>query len=179
MKRKRTKGKWISGKKPNVRLGYTVPMTSAALVADYLVLKARNEGWQLTNKRLQKLLYYIQAWSLALNGQPVFRDTIEAWIHGPAIRSVYEEYKSFVANPITTIKDEKIAEKIDKTFITIIDRVCKSYSIYDTATLEFMTHSESPWQDARRGLEVNQSSTNEITLDSMRNYYSARLKEVE
>jgi len=156
-------------------------MTTAAQVADYLILKSPKtlkDGYPVTNKRLQKLLYYIQAWHLAIEKEPIFSDKIEAWIHGPAIREIYETYKSFVANPIEKKVDPKITEKIGEDNIKFIDRILNAYSKYDTATLEFMTHEEEPWQIARKGLEVNQSSSNEITQESMKNYYTARLKAV-
>ena len=150
-------------------------MTTAAQIADYLISKSIQEGTSITNKRLQKLLYYIQAWHLALNGEPIFEDKIEAWIHGPAIRSIYEQYKVFVANPIDKISNPKVAEELGADTVKFIDRIVRAYSKYDTATLEYMTHAEDPWQTARKGLEANQSSSNEITQDSMKAYYANRL----
>lgn len=152
---------------------YTFTMTTAANVTSYLVKKCIDEGNPLTNKRLQKLLYYIQAWHLAINSEPIFDDKIEAWIHGPAIRSIYETYKSFVANPINSVLN--IGEKLEDKTILFIDKIVKAYSAYDTATLEYMTHAEAPWQNARKGLESNESSNNEITQESMRTYYAKRL----
>ena len=154
-------------------------MTTAAKVTDYLISKSVKEASPITNKRLQKLLYYIQAWHLAINGKPLFEDKIEAWIHGPAIRSVYEEYKSFVANPIDKISNVKIAEELGSVTTNFIDRIVKAYSKYDTPTLEYMTHAEDPWQIARKGLEANEGSNNEITQDSMRVYYSDRLTTIK
>lgn len=148
-------------------------MTTASIITSYLINKGIKEGNPLTNKRLQKLLYYIQAWHLAINNKPIFEDKIEAWIHGPAIRIIYEKYKTFVASPINVISDSK--EKLEEDVIGFIDRIVKAYSAYDTATLEYMTHAEEPWQVARKGLESNESSNNEITQESMRVYYASRL----
>ncbi|MEI7810327.1 MAG: type II toxin-antitoxin system antitoxin SocA domain-containing protein [bacterium] len=153
-------------------------MTTASKIADYLLIKSKKEGVPITNKRLQKLLYYIQAWHLAINKKPIFEDRIEAWIHGPAIRSIYEEYKSFVASPIVKEVDPKISDDLGVTNINFIDRIVKAYSIYDTATLEYMTHAEEPWKIARQGIEANESSSNEITQDSMKIYYSNRLANI-
>lgn len=150
-------------------------MTTADKVTDYLISKSIKEGNPLTNKRLQKLLYYVQAWHLAINKTPLFADKIEAWIHGPAIRSVYEKYKGFVASPINVVPNVEVAKELGDTTTKFIDRIVSAYSKYDTATLEYMTHAESPWQVARKGLEANESSNNEITQDSMLAYYSERL----
>lgn len=150
-------------------------MTTAAKITDYLIDKGIKEGDPVTNKRLQKLLYYIQAWHLVFNKEPLFEDKIEAWIHGPAIRSVYEEYKSYIANPIDRVSNANIAQELGSDVTGFVDRIVKAYSKYDTATLEYMTHAEDPWQKARKGLEVNASSNNEITHESMREYYAERL----
>ncbi|MFA6601928.1 MAG: type II toxin-antitoxin system antitoxin SocA domain-containing protein [Candidatus Paceibacterota bacterium] len=150
-------------------------MTTAAKITDYLIDKSLKEGNPVTNKRLQKLLYYIQAWHLAINKEPLFNDKIEAWIHGPAIRSVYETYKSYIAKPIDKVHNPNIAQELGIGTTRFIDRIVNAYSKYDTATLEYMTHAEDPWQKARKGLEINESSNNEITQESMRDYYSERL----
>jgi len=150
-------------------------MTTADKIADYLISKSIKEGKPLTNKRLQKLLYYIQAWHLAIKKEPIFRDKIEAWIHGPAIRSIYEKYKTYVANPINQEPNARITDELDSSVIDFVDRIVQAYDPYDTATLEYMTHAESPWQIARKGLEINESSSNEITTESMMTYYSNRL----
>jgi uncharacterized phage-associated protein len=152
---------------------YNQSMTTAARVTDYLIYKA------LTNKRLQKLLYYIQAWHLAINNNPLFNDKIEAWIHGPAIRSIYEEYKSYVANPIDKTPNKDVVQELGIEVTEFIDRILSAYSKYDTATLEYMTHAEDPWQKARQGLEANQSSNNEITHESMQAYFAGKLAEIK
>ena len=33
----------------------------------------------ISNLKLQKLLYFAQAWSIMKKGKPLFRDRIEAW----------------------------------------------------------------------------------------------------
>ncbi len=154
-------------------------MTTAAKIADYLICKSVKDKKSITNKRLQKLLYYVQAWHLAINKKPLFDDKIEAWIHGPAIRSVYEEYKSYVANPIDKVLNVNIATELGIGTVKFVDRIVEAYSKYDTATLEFMTHAESPWQEARNGLEINESSNNEISQASMLSYYTDRLGKIK
>src|SRR3989344_5357496 len=73
----------------------------AKQIAEYFVWKSQQENKPVTNKKLQKLLYYAQAWNLTLNKGKLFQQNIEAWVHGPAVRDVYLEYKSFGFEPIT------------------------------------------------------------------------------
>jgi uncharacterized phage-associated protein len=144
----------------------------ALLVADYLLFKGKQEGKEISNKKLQKLLYYTQAWSLGLKGKPIFEDKIEAWVHGPAIKDVYLEYQKFGANPIEKEISEEVINRIPAEDRAVIDDVWSVYSKYDANYLEYLTHSEKPWQDARAGLEPHLSSENEITAESMQKFYS-------
>lgn len=144
--------------------------TTALKVAKYFIWKSQQEGKAITNKKLQKLLYYAQAWNLVIKGQPLFNDKIEAWIHGPAIWNVYQEYKKYGFSPIT--------EEIKKTDIKkvpsqdVLEDVWMIYGQkYDADFLEQLTHNEKPWQDAREKIESEGKINPEIDLVDMRDYY--------
>ena len=147
----------------------------ALLIAEYLLWKAQQEGVQITNKKMQKLLYYVQAWSAAINNKPMFNDKIEAWIHGPAIKSVYLAFQEFGANPIVKEINSARIESISAESRLLIDKVWNVYKKYDGDYLEMLTHNEDPWQQARGKVEPHMRSESEITLDSMRKFYAAKL----
>ena len=151
----------------------SLPITE---VVEYFLWKAKTEKKPLTNKKLQKLLYYAQAWSLVLRKQKLFEDKIEAWVHGPAVRSVYLKYKKFGFAPITKEVDQSTLKKIPNSVIGFLDQVWKVYGKYDAGYLEYLTHSEDPWQKAREGIEAHVGSENEIPLTLMHDYYSSKLK---
>jgi uncharacterized phage-associated protein len=153
----------------------TTNLPTALNVADYLLLKGKTEGVQISNKKLQKLLYYTQAWSAALNDEKVFQDRIEAWIHGPAIKEVYLAFQQYGAQPITKEINEDMIKNVSSDARKLIDKVWEVYSTFDANYLEHLTHSETPWQDARKDLEPHTSSANEITFESMRTYYKTLL----
>ena len=71
-------------------------------VADTLILLSRERGIEITNLKLQKLLYYAQAWNLVFTGEPLFEADIEAWVHGPVVPSIFRRFKIFRWSPITT-----------------------------------------------------------------------------
>jgi len=144
----------------------------AVNVAEYFLFKSNVEDTEVTNKKLQKLLYYSQAWNLAINNEKMFKDRIEAWVHGPAIREVYIKYKSFGSEPIKIDIDETTVKDISVERKKVLDEVWSVYGKFDGAYLERLSHSEGPWQEARRGLEAHEGSQNEITTDSMKNFYS-------
>lgn len=150
----------------------------ARKIAEYFIWKSQQENKPVTNKKLQKLLYYAQAWNLTLNSGKLFKQNIEAWVHGPAVREVYLEYKEFGFEPITKTIDAK-SFSFPEEQQEIMDQVWKVYGKFDANYLELLSHSEKPWIDARAGLEPDEGSTNIIDPDSIVNFYSARLKEAE
>jgi uncharacterized phage-associated protein len=152
-------------------------IVKAIEVGRYFIHLANEEKKPITNKKLQKLVYYAQAWSLVLNDKKLFREPIEAWVHGPAVRSLYVQYKDFGFNPIDEkITTENISGISDKTK-ELLDEIWRVYGKLDARYLEVLTHSESPWRDARAGLQSHENSENEITPKSMKSFYSAKLEE--
>lgn len=149
---------------------------SSDLVSDYFIWKANKENKPITNKKLQKLVYYSQAWSLVFSDKPLFNDKIEAWVHGPAVRSLYNKYKKFGFEPIKKEVGDGDIKKIDGTTREFLDEVWKVYGKHDALYLEFLTHNEKPWQEAREGLSLCESSNNEISLQTMKEYYAGLLE---
>lgn len=146
-------------------------MCEAKDVADYLLVAARQRGELLTNLKLQKLLYYAQAWFLVIHKKPLFEDDFQAWVHGPVLPAQYGRFKRFKWNPITLkdIEEPKLPAKVSKHLGAILD-------VFGTETaiaLECMTHAEAPWRDARKGLAPNEASNEVIPKESMRVFYQA------
>ena len=69
-------------------------------IADYFIGLSNETGSLITNLKLQKLVYYAQAWSLALNNEELFADDFQAWVHGPVLVSLYDRYRTNKRNPI-------------------------------------------------------------------------------
>jgi uncharacterized phage-associated protein len=148
---------------------------TATEVAHFILSKADpTKGDSITPLKLQKLVYYSQAWHFTLFGEPLFDDAVEAWAHGPVIRAVWDEYKGFASRnqpiDLSKVKMSDVHIKSKKT-ARLLNDVIRIYAEHTGAYLERLTHNESPWKDAREGLTSYQSSTNEITLQSMRKYY--------
>lgn len=61
-------------------------------VANYVISKLDEAGGGLNLLKLQKLMFYIQAWHLALKGEPMFLGKFQAWVHGPVNRSLYDRF---------------------------------------------------------------------------------------
>ena len=146
---------------------------SAQQVANSLLAFGNSYGDTLTNLKLQKLLYYTQAWYLAFNDDPLFDEDFEAWIRGPVMPSVWRKFKEFKHRPIVDVdvNDRAKGEHIN-AHITEIFRVYGSMSGFD---LERLTHTEAPWKDARAGISHDKPSRTPISKDAMKRFYWAKL----
>ena len=136
---------------------------SALTVAEYFIDKANKEKETITNKKLQKLLYYAQVWSLVVNGEKLFSERIEAWIHGPAIPAVYRRFKVFEFNPIQ-MDTTKVSFSFSKKQVELLESIWAIYGKYNAEYLEALSHSELPWQEARKDTSASESSNNKINL---------------
>lgn len=140
-------------------------------IADTIVALSRERGGDITNLKLQKLLYYAQAWHLAFSAKPLFLDAIEAWVHGPVVPSVFRRFREYRWRPI----DCAFEPCDDNSVVKHIASVLNAYGKFDASQLERLTHSEEPWINARRGLAPDISSCNVISHHAMRQYYAQRL----
>lgn len=127
---------------------------------------------EISAMKLQKLVYYSQAWSLVWDEEELFSADFEAWANGPVLRSLYSEHHGlFKVNSDTFTKGNK--ENLNEDQVETIDKVLEFYGDKTAQWLSNLTHKESPWKDARGELEPMDSSTEVITKGAMEEYYAA------
>lgn len=127
--------------------GNNMATKSAKDVAKVLLkLSEPDSGDVLTNLKIQKLLYYVQGFHLALKERPLFKEDILRWQHGPVVREVYDEYRSNGANVICIPEDFEPSMFIGSE-IELITEVNKVYGQFSGWKLRDMTHNEKPWKD--------------------------------
>jgi Uncharacterized phage-associated protein len=87
-----------------------------------IILKLSNPdvGDIISNLKLQKLLYYVQGFALAMYDKPLFDEDIEAWMYGPVVPCVYQEYKEFGSGAIEFDSDFEIPKTITEEDISLI-----------------------------------------------------------
>lgn len=147
--------------------GGVFEMTGVFDVAKYILKK---QGKTSTVK-LQKLVYYAQAWSLVWDEKPLFRNKIEAWANGPVIPTLFRAHKGKFKVSNKDFPFGKIS-RLKKREIETIDSVLKHYGDKSAQWLVDLTHLEDPWKEARKGCKIGERCTNEITHASMMDYYS-------
>ncbi|PEC62931.1 Panacea domain-containing protein [Bacillus toyonensis] len=140
-------------------------------VAKYLINQSR-PGTQenITNLKLQKLLYYAQGFYLAIKEKALFEEDIEAWVHGPVVPEVYSEFKEYTYNDINGTYDEKEIV-LTKEEIDLLDNMWNIFQSYSGKVLEEMTHNEEPWINARNGLGVLDYSNHVIEKTIIQQYF--------
>ena len=120
---------------------------------DYLREIEDEDTDYISNLKLQKLLYYAQGSYLSIYDKPLFKESIEAWRHGPVVDSVYQKYKKFGSSGI----DEFDKSDIDKETESLLKEVYKIFGKYSAWGLREMTHQEDPWKET----DINQVISNE------------------
>lgn len=153
-------------------------------VSRYVIDYSNQKEYGISNLKLQKILYFIQAFFLISkeDGTPCFKEKIEAWDFGPVVPEVYREYKQYGSADIPTMRyyiefDEEniwnskrkiygthvIAKEDEKLINAVVDKFSK-YSATDLVTL---THNQAPWENA-----YVPHKNNEITNEAIKEYFS-------
>ncbi|MCC4909098.1 Panacea domain-containing protein [Microbacterium sp. cx-59] len=132
-------------------------------VAGYVKRAANVDHWD--SMKLQKLVYYVQAWHLAWTGRPAFEGPFEAWPNGPVNREVYRVNRYVHAFPENDLPDE---------LREIVDSVVEHYGSRDYRELVELTHLDEPWLEAREGLEPNDESQTQLRPGTMLDFYVSK-----
>lgn len=156
-------------------------MYKAIDVARYIINYLDDNGMSITNLKLQKILYYVQAAFLTSDEKEAcYSDAIICWQHGPVVKSVYDYFKKFGAGKIErqdsyrriAVKDGSFVfenVKFDSDIIKECDKqrindVVDALEKYDAWTLVDKTHEEDPW------LKLTMYNI-EITKERIRKYF--------
>ena len=141
-------------------------------VADYfLSLADEDAGDLIPHLKLQKLVYYAQGFHLTLYKEPLFNETIEAWMHGPVIPELYRKYKKhgdgFIPKP-QSLNMNKYRGKVRE----LLDEVYRVLGQFSAWKLRSVTHEEPPWKNAYK-----QGDGTPISHEDLANYFKAYIQE--
>ena len=140
-------------------------MYSAIVVANYIIGYEHLKKRMISNLKLQKLLYFVQAQFFIEYGSPCFTDKIEAWSFGPVVVDVYHMYKYYGGLNITKLKGDtntKISSKHEKTINEVLELFADT-PVYEMVDI---THHQTPWVRAKRN-----PFNNEITNESIKEFF--------
>lgn len=143
--------------------------TSIQDVCDYILASCYNllgEDYDVTNMKLNKLLYYSQMIALGKTGKSLFNEGLEAWKHGPVCREVYRTYSKYKANTIPPVIHGGQSLSIEKK--RLIDITVKKFGTLSAYQLRQRTHDETPWINAWKD---GTGDGNLISLEDIKNTY--------
>lgn len=125
----------------------------------------------MTHKKLQKVCYYGVAWGWALmNRSVITNDKFEAWVHGPVAPRLYDEYKHYGWDDIPKTSE---TANLSNALSEMLEAVWITYGDKSGNELEALSHMETPWIVARKGLKASEPSHNRIKPAVMKSYYNS------
>lgn len=112
---------------------------------------------EMSQKKIQKLVYYAYAWYLAFSNESnndtmnkLFNNRIEAWVHGPVVPELYDIYKENSYHNIEKLNPDEIPS-FDEDTEDILEQVWEVYGNFNGNELESITHQEKPWKKLEKG----------------------------
>lgn len=138
------------------------------IISKYII----NKGNEITPLALQKILYYAQGFYKAFFGKFLFEEDCQAWVHGPVYINIYNKYKEFKSANIILDIDYDIEDIIVDEKKDILDVIVKYFGYYNGKALEKMSHYETPWINARKGLLPMENSNNIINKEDITEYFT-------
>lgn len=145
--------------------------TTAVDVAQYVYDRF---GW-VDAWKLEKLVYFTQAWHLAWDGRPLFEDEFEAWPDGPVSRKLHRVNKYHRTNVFDTELPGADSRVLTSHERRVVDAVLDYYGKLSTQDLIELTHDDSPWLVARGNLPEKAPSSAKISITEMRRCYTAKV----
>jgi len=144
------------------------PPVSVLDVAAY-ILANHTRNTPILAWKMHKLVYYCQAWHLVRDGQPFFHEKIIASPKGIVINELCNLHygQLYVGDSSKGNLNHLSLRQID-----VIDYVMKTYGDKTLDELDELTRSESPWKEARRGINPENKKSIEISIESLLAYYS-------
>lgn len=146
---------------------------TAIEVADWFLRKVnRPAGDSINQMKLQVLLYFSEAWSLAVFDRQLFDEEIQAWEHGPVVYSVWNSLSTKGWNDLEA---DALNAPVDFDAETdaLLNDVFQAYAEFPTPELEKMANKDAPWKQARHGLQPWDLTKRAISKVTMAQFYKA------
>lgn len=142
-------------------------------IANYLINKSFETANLLTPMKILKLVYLAHGWHLAVRDKSLITEVAEAWKYGPVIPSVYNAYKSFGQEFITSMVSTNFPNEIDESTAKLLDKVFDTYKDRDGLQLSNLTHlANSPWDQVWNQNCGKHSQNIPIPNNIIKTYYS-------
>lgn len=149
----------------------------SVVLANYIL---KHHG-PMSHLKLQKLLFYCDAYCLAFFGEELVSDKFEAWVHGPVCRRVYNQmkgasvlYTDMLYSPLPGVDEDAVFNQLPIDVKDLITDVLGNLTQWTGIELERATHRELPWIEARKGYGEADKCHVEISKDTTRTFYRSQ-----
>lgn len=148
----------------------------ARSLANEIIKRTLADGGEITHLKVQKLVYYCEAWMLAIHGRSIIRQDVQAWQYGPVIDDLYYSLRHHKKAPITELIARASNVELDNDESDIVSRVYTQYGAKSAYNLSAMSHlKDSPWDITRR----KWGNISSIPKSLIRDYYGKLWKEYQ
>lgn len=153
------------------------------VLSDYII---KHYG-PMSHLKLQKLLFYCDAYHLAYFDRELVSDKFQAWVHGPVCRKVYDSFKdksvlyadiSYCYNEGDIDVDAEF-EKLTSDQKSLLKDVLSTLSTWTGLELERATHSEAPWRSARIGYGEADKCEIDISKSETESFYKNEIQNAQ
>ncbi len=152
-------GRTMSIIEKNELLRSKSPYQSSHIANEFINFSLRDNISDLTNMKIQKLVYFAHGWNLAFYDKPLLNEPIKAWKFGPVVESLYYSLKIYENSPVTDlISDADFTDNVvfnwyyprvstcDKETNLVLNEVWRVYGRVSAFELVKKTHEKgTPW----------------------------------
>lgn len=150
----------------------------ASLIAFAFVKKGIDEGKFVTQMKLQKLVYFAQGAHLAKYHAPLINETFQAWMYGPVIPEIYQDFKFYGSRPITNTNSYIPSDNVNAPFFLdaeALDTINYTWGVlkdFSAMSLSNWTHQpDGPWSK----VYVPDVKSTPISNDDIQQYFEKLL----
>lgn len=137
-------------------------MENVMTVASYVYNRYQAEYHEkIDEMKLHKLLYFAQRESLVQTHEPLFDADFYGWRYGPVLKDIRDAYKAGAFQA-------EISDDAASALRQVMDKIFEEYAGEDSWSLSRLTHGETSWKTARRGIAPNESGDVALALDDIR-----------
>lgn len=156
----------------------------ARYIANLVLMQFDAKEHQISNKKINKLVYMCHGHLLADLGVSVVRNHPEAWTHGPVYPVLYQAFRANKFQPIEGLAvyfdyacgHDVIADpgRIESEVRHLMLNVVQRYIGFSADQLERLTHDPmGPWAQAYESGNSDRLFLRRIREDSMTRYFSS------
>lgn len=135
-------------------------------IAEYVIERCNQKNKAISNLKLQKILYFIQAQFIIRFGTPCFNNLMQAWDYGPVVPDVYHKYKIYGNTNISSYRHREYNFEPDEQ--EVLDETIDEATNYSASHLVEITHKQSPWIDAYHNIDET------ITPESIKEFFKEK-----